>query len=40
MGSLMVCSHFILVTLKGQCEGHPDFDGLYVIHEPRLGVRY
>ena len=26
MGSLMVCLHFTLVTLKGQSQGHSGFE--------------
>ena len=40
MGSPMVCLHFALVTLKSQCQGHTDFEGLYVINEPRLAKCY
>ncbi len=29
LGSLMVCLHFTLVTLKDQCQGHSDWEGLY-----------
>ncbi len=31
MGSLMGCLYFTLVTLKDQCQGHSDFEGLYLI---------
>ncbi len=24
-----------LVTLKGQCQGHSDFESLYIVKEPR-----
>ena len=27
----MVCLHFTLVTLKDQCQGHSDLEGLYLI---------
>ncbi len=31
MGSLMVCLHFNLVTLKDQCQGLSHFEGLHVM---------
>ncbi len=31
MGSLMVYLHFTLVTLKDQCEGNSDLEGLYLM---------
>ncbi len=31
LGSLMMCLHFTLVTLKDQCQGHSDLEGLYII---------
>ena len=31
MVSLMVCLHFILVTLKDQCQGHSYLEGLYLM---------
>ncbi len=42
MGSPMVCLHFIfkLVILKGQCQAHLDFEGLYDINETRLAIYY
>ena len=40
MGSPMVCLHFSLVILQGQCQGHSGFEGLYVINEPTLPICY
>ncbi len=34
MVSPMVRLHFTLMTLKEQCQGHSDLEGLYLIKEP------
>ena len=34
MRSLLARLHLNLVTLKGQCQGHSDFEGLYLVKEP------
>ncbi len=33
VGSLTVCLQFTLVTLKDQCQGHSNLEGLYLTHE-------
>ena len=34
MGSPLVQLHLTLVILKGQCQGHSDFEVLYLVKEP------
>ncbi len=29
--------HLTLMTFKGQCQGHSDFEGLHIINELSLG---
>ena len=38
--SLLVGLHLTLVTLKGECQGHPDFKGLYLIKELTWAIFY
>ena len=33
-GGLLVRLHLNLSTLKGQWQGHSDFEGLYVVNNP------
>ena len=33
MGSPLVRLYLTLVTLKGQCQGHSDLEGLYLVKE-------
>ncbi len=35
MGSPLVQLHLTLVTLKGQVQGHSDYEGLYLLNQPR-----
>ena len=40
MGSPLAQLHLTLVTLEGQCQGHSDFEGLYLVNmvkEAELG---
>ncbi len=32
--------HLTLVTLKGQCQRHSDFEGLYLVNEPSSAMCY
>ncbi len=38
MSSLLVRLQLTLVTLKGQCQGHADFEGLHHLMEPSYTV--
>ena len=33
MESLLVQLHLTFVNLKGHCQGHSDFEGLYLVNE-------
>ncbi len=33
MGGPLMRLHLTLVTLKGHCQGHSDFEGLYLVKE-------
>ncbi len=34
VGSPLVQLHLTLVTFKGQCQGHSDVEGLYLVKDP------
>ncbi len=40
MGTPLMQLHLTLVTLKGRCQGHSDFESLYFVKEPSYAICY
>ena len=40
MGSPLMRLYLTLVTLQGPCQGHSDFEGLYLVNEPSKAMCY